>query len=59
MVCMTQSEQLVDERAMYRIKRQEMEKEKQKKKHQEKIENRDWFSELNKRGDSNGRVESV
>ena len=56
---MTQSEQLIDERVMYRIKRQEMEKKKQNKKHQEKIENRDWFSELNKKGDSNGRGESV
>ena len=51
---MTQEEQLIDERAMYRIKRQEMEKEKQKKKHQEKIESVDWLSKLNKGGD-NGR----
>lgn len=49
--CMTQSDELIDERAMYRIRRQEMEKEKQKKKHQEKIEKRDWFSELNKGGE--------
>ena len=51
---MTQEEQLIDERAMYRIKRQEMEKEKQKKKQQEKIESVDWLSKLNKGGD-NGR----
>ena len=52
---MTQEEQLIDERAMYRIKRQEMEKEKQLKKRQDKIENRDWFSELNK-GDGHGNT---
>lgn len=48
---MTQSDELIDERSLYRIRRQEMEKEKQKKKHQEKIENRDFFSELNKGGE--------
>lgn len=52
---MTEEEERIDERALYRIRRQEMEKEKQKKKHQEKIENRDWFSELNK-GDSHGNT---
>ena len=51
---MTQSDELIDERALYRIRRQEMEKEKQLRKHREKIENRDFFSELNK-GDCNGR----
>jgi hypothetical protein len=55
---MARSDELIDERAMYRIKRQEKEKEKQLKKHQEKIENRDWFSELNK-GDAYGRNKSV
>lgn len=44
---MTQ-EELIDERAKARIERIEREKEKQNRKHQDKVENRDWFSELNK-----------
>lgn len=51
---MASSDELIDERAIYRIRRQEMEKEKQKKKHQEKIESVDWLSKLNK-GEGDGR----
>lgn len=53
---MTQKEmEFVDNRMAYRIKRQEREKAKQKARHQKKIESRDWFGILNKKGESNGR----
>lgn len=44
---MTQ-EELIDERAKARIERIEREKEKQNRKHQDKVENTDWLSKLNK-----------
>lgn len=50
---MTQ-EELIDERAKARIERIEREKEKQHSKHQRKVEERDWLSELNK-GEEHGR----
>lgn len=50
---MTQEERM-DDRMKSRIERIEREKEKQNRKHQDKIENRDWFSELNK-GEEHGR----
>ena len=49
---MTQ-EELIDKRMKQRIERLEREKERQNRKHQEKVESRDWFSELNK-GENNG-----
>lgn len=54
---MATTEELVDTRMKLRIERLEREKEKQNLKHQQKIENRDWFSELNKGGDYGGRTE--
>lgn len=50
---MTQ-EELIDDRMKSRIERIEREKEKQNRKHQDKIENVDWLSKLNK-GDDYGR----
>lgn len=50
---MTQ-EELIDERVKARVERIEREKEKQTRKHQDKIENVDWFSKLNK-GEDYGR----
>lgn len=50
---MTQ-EELIDERTKARVERIEREKEKQNRKHQDKIENVDWFSKLNK-GEVYGR----
>jgi hypothetical protein len=50
---MTQ-EELIDERAKARIERIEREKAKQNRKHQDKIENVDWLSKLNK-GEEHGR----
>lgn len=50
---MTQ-EELVDERAKARIERIEREKEKQNRKHQDKIEFTDWLSKLSK-GEEHGR----
>lgn len=44
---MTQ-EELMDDRMKSRIERIEREKEKQNRKHQDKIESVDWFSKLNK-----------
>lgn len=56
---MTQEEiELMDSRMTYRINRQEREKERQRKKHQDKIESRDFFYELNikyKEKDWNGK----
>ena len=53
---MTQEEmEFVDNRTAYRINRQEREKEKQKARHQKKIESRDWFGILNKKGETNER----
>lgn len=40
---MSKEDKLIDERALYRIKRQEREKEKQLKKYREKIESTDWL----------------
>jgi hypothetical protein len=54
---MATTEELVDTRMKLRIERLEREKEKQNLKHQQKIENRDWFSELNKGGDYGRRTE--
>ena len=54
---MTQ-EELIDERAKARIERIEREKEKQNRKHQDKIEFVDWFSKLNKGGDNVDRCNS-
>lgn len=50
---MTQ-EELIDDRMKSRIERIEREKEKQNRKHQDKIENVDWLSKLNK-GEDYGR----
>lgn len=50
---MTQ-EELMDDRMKSRIERIEREKEKQNRKHQDKIESVDWFSKLNK-GEKDGR----
>ena len=50
---MTQEERM-DDRMKSRIERIEREKEKQNRKHQDKIESVDWFSKLNK-GDEYGR----
>jgi hypothetical protein len=50
---MTQ-EELIDERVKARIERIEREKVKQNHKHQRKVEERDWFAELNK-GEGYGR----
>jgi len=50
---MTQDDS-ADDRMKLRIERIEREKEKQNLKHQRKIEERDWFAELNK-GEDNGR----
>lgn len=50
---MTQEERM-DDRMKSRIERIEREKEKQNRKHQDKIENIDWFSKLNK-GEVYGR----
>ena len=50
---MTQEERM-DNRMKSRIERIEREKEKQNRKHQDKIENTDWFSKLNK-GEDYGR----
>ena len=50
---MTQDDS-ADDRMKLRIERIEREKEKQNLKHQRKIEERDWFAELNK-GKDNGR----
>lgn len=48
---MTQTEdELLDERTMYRINRLEREKERQYKKHRQKIERTDWISILNEEG---------
>lgn len=57
---MTQEEiELMDSRMTYRINRQEREKERQKKKHQMKIESVDWFSIINEQGgDNNGTDET-
>lgn len=53
---MTQEEiELIDSRMTYRINRQEREKEKQRKKHQMKIESIDWFSIINEEGEDSGR----
>lgn len=53
---MTQKEmEFVDNRTAYRINRQEREKEKQKARHQKKIESKDWFGILNKKGEANER----
>ena len=48
---MTQ-EELIDDRMKSRIERIEREKEKQTRKHQDKVENTDWLSKLNKGGDN-------
>ena len=50
---MTQ-EELMDDRMKSRIERIEREKEKQNRKHQDKVENTDWLSKLNK-GEEYGR----
>ena len=50
---MTQ-EELIDERTKARIERIEREKEKQNRKHQDKIESVDWLSKLNK-GENYGK----
>lgn len=50
---MTQ-ENLIDQRMMYRINRTEREKEKQKKRRLEKIEQTDWLSRLNKGEENSG-----
>lgn len=57
---MTQEEiELMDSRMIYRINRQEREKERQKKKHQMKIESVEWFSIINEQGgDNNGTDET-
>lgn len=58
---MTQ-EELIDERAKARIERIEREKVKQNRKHQDKVENTDWFSELNKGeeyGENSKRTHSI
>lgn len=57
---MTQEEiELMDSRMIYRINRQEREKERQKKKHQMKIESVDWFSIIKEQdGDNNGTDET-
>ncbi len=54
---MTQ-EELIDERAKARIERIEREKEKQNRKHQDKVESVDWFSKLNKGEDYGRRTET-
>lgn len=54
---MTQEER-IDDRMKSRIERIEREKEKQNRKHQDKIENVDWFSELNKGEDYDRRTET-
>lgn len=53
---MTQEER-VDERMKRRVERLEREKEKQNRKHQDKIENVDWLSKLNKGEDYGRRTE--
>ena len=54
---MTQ-EELIDDRMKSRIERIEREKEKQSRKHQDKVENTDWFSKLNKGEDYGRRTET-
>lgn len=43
-------DELIDERTMYRINRLEREKERQYKKHRQKIERTDWLSIINEEG---------
>ena len=57
---MTQTEdELVDERTMYRINRVEREKEKQYKKHRQKVEKIDWLSILNEEGETNDKRKNI
>lgn len=49
-----ESDRLSDERMLYRIRKIEAEKEKQIKKHQQKIEQTDWLSKLNEKEKENG-----
>lgn len=52
---MTQEEiDFMNSRMIYRINRQESEKERQRKKHQMKIESIDWFAILNEQGETDG-----
>ena len=48
------SNELIDERTMYRLKKIEAEKERQRKKHQQKIESLDWLSRLNVKEEEDG-----
>lgn len=48
------SNELVDERTMYRLKKIEAEKERQRKKYQQKIESIDWLSRLNVKEEEGG-----
>ena len=54
---MTQEER-VDDRMKRRVERLEREKEKQNRKHQDKVENTDWFSKLNKGEGYGGRTKT-
>lgn len=57
---MTQTEdELIDERTMYRINRVEREKEKQYKKHRQKVEKIDWLSILNEEGETNDKRKNI
>ena len=57
---MTQEEmEFVDNITAYRINRQEREKEKQKARHQKKIESKDWFGILNKKGETDERESDI